>query len=218
MALPPGTGSIARVSGQQKIRLIVSVLLLVALLLLSGVVWSYRTIPLRDTSATRFDTILVLGTPSLPDGSPSLEQRARVLEGVREYRAGVAPHIIMTGGAAHNRFVEAHTMVELAAEQGVPRRDLIEEGQAQNTLQNIFYSAILMQQHGWKSTEVVSSPSHLPRAALILQHYPLAWRMHAAPWPREFSKAHILMAYWAEATYTSKLRWIGFRRTRYLPR
>ena len=206
-------------SGPVKGRLLVFVGLALALIYLIAVVWSYETIPLRDSPVMHFDTIVVLGTPSLPDGSPSLEQSARVLEGVREYRAGVAPHIIMTGGAAHNAFIEAHTMAELAAGQGVPRGDLTEEGRAQNTIQNIFYSWMLMQQHGWKSAEVVSSPSHLPRAALILEHYPFAWRAHAAPWPKQFSRMHILLAYGAEASYSCKLRWLGFKRaTPYLPR
>ena len=190
----------------------------VVLMWLVGVAWSYETIPLSDTAAGHFDTIIVLGTPSLPDGAPSLEQSSRVLEGVREYRAGVASHIIMTGGPAHNNFVEAHTMAELAAREGVPRCDLIEEGRAQNTVQNVFYSSLLMRQHGWKSAEIVSSPSHLPRAALILEHYSFAWRTHAAPWPGQFSKMHILLAYWEEAIYSCKLRWIGFKRTPYLPR
>ena len=140
------------------------------------------------------------------------------MEGIREYRAEVAPHIIMSGGPAHNEFVEARTMAELATRQGVPAGDVIEERRAQNTVQNIFYSSELMRQRGWKSAEVVSSPSHLPRAALILAHSSLAWRTDAAPWPTQFSKAHVLLAYLAEATYSCKLRWIGFKRTPYLPR
>ena len=195
------------------------VLPIVALLWLLGVFVSYVTIPTRNTTATHFDTIIVLGTPSLPDGSASLDQRMRVAEGVREYRAGVAPRMIMTGGAAHNHFVEAHTMVELARAEGVPQDALIEEGRAQNTIQNIFYSELLMQAHGWGSAEVVSSPNHLPRAALILGHYhSLAWRTDAAVWPPEFTAGHIQLAYLSEATYCFMLRWIGFKASPYLPR
>ena len=192
--------------------------LAIAALYFAVITWSYETIPRSNTAVGHFDAVVVLGTPSLPNGAPSLEQTSRVTEGVREYRAGVAAHMIMTGGAAHNTFVEAHTMAELAERLGVPQADVIEEGRAQNTIQNIFYSAALMQQHGWRSAEVVSSPSHLPRAALILEHYSFPWRTQAAPWPAQFSKMHILLAYWAEATYTSKLRWIGFKRSPYLAR
>lgn len=194
------------------------VLGVVALLGMLGVIASYVTIASGNTAATRFDTIIVLGTPSLPDGSPSPDQRMRVDEGVREYFAGVAPHMIMTGGAAHNRFVEAHTMVALARAEGVPGEALVEEGRAQNTIQNIFYSQLLMKAHGWGSAEVVSSPSHLPRAALILEHYSFGWRTHAAVWPRQFSKGHILLAYVFEAGYCTKLRWIGFKASPFLPR
>ena len=191
--------------------------MVVALLGAMGVLVSYTTIPSGNTGTARLDTIIVLGTPSLPDGSPSPDQRMRVDEGVREYRAGVAPHIIMTGGAAHNQFVEAHTMAELARTEGVPGDALVEEGRAQNTIQNIFYSVALMKAQGWGSAEVVSSPSHLPRAALILEHYTVAWRTHAAVWPQRFSKAHIVLAYLFEAAYCSKLRWIGFRASPFLP-
>jgi len=93
------------------------------------------------------------------------------MEGVREYKAGVAPHLIMTGGAAHNQFVEANVMRDLAVAQGVPAEVVLVEGQAQNTIQNIYYSEKIMAAQHWTSAEVISSASHLPRAALILKHY-----------------------------------------------
>ena len=147
-----------------------------------------QSIPTNNTSQTHFDTIIVLGYPANPDGTPSPEQRERTLEGVREYKAGVAPVIIFTGGPAHNQFVEAHVMATLALAQGIPSDAIIEEDQAQNTIQNIYYSDRIMTGHHWTSAEVVSSPSHLPRTALILEHYPaIQWRTRAAPWPAEYS-------------------------------
>jgi len=38
-----------------------------------------------------------------------------------------------------------------------------------------------MRSHGWQSAEVISSPSHLPRAGLILSRLPIEWRVHGAP-------------------------------------
>ena len=149
-----------------------------------------RTLPLSNTSAAHFDTLIVLGYPAKKDGTPRPEMRERVLEGVREYRAGVAPEIIMTGGAAHNGYVEAHVMAELAKAQGVPATAIVEEGQAKDTIQNAYYSVKIMQEHGWHSAEVVSSDSHLPRASLIFAHFPIAWRMHAAPWPLQYGLLH----------------------------
>ena len=177
----------------------------------------FRTIPTRNTTQTHFDTLIVLGTPSLPDGSPSPEQRERVLEGVREYRAGVAGHLIMTGGAAHNGVIEAHTMAVLALNQGVRPADVVEERFASNTIQNIYFSQRIMRAFGWTSAEIVSSPSHLPRASLILAHYQFPWSTHAAHWPREYTTEKIIVLEAAEAAYCTRLSVLGFPQTPYLP-
>lgn len=193
----------------------------VFLLILYG---NFFTIPRHNTAATNFDTIIVLGTPSRLDGTPSPEQRERVLEGVREYKAGVAPRIIMTGGAAHNHFVEAHTMAQFAASQGVPPSAIFEEPQAQNTIQNIFYSAQIMHQHGWSSAEVVSSPYHLGRTSLILLAFnsrqpalSIDWRTHPSGWPSEYAIYHKVVLYSVEAWRCLQLRLLGFPSSRFLP-
>jgi len=183
-----------------------------------GAIVVYRTVPADNTPVTSFSAIIVLGTPANSDGTPSPEQRERTPEGVREFRAGVAPHLVFTGGPAHNRFVEAHVMAVLALAQGVPANAIIEEDQAQNTIQNIFYSRRIMTLYGWNSAEVISSPSHLPRTALILEHYPIQWRVHAAPWPPEYSVWQRVVHYSVEAEYCLKLRLLGFPRTPFLPR
>ena len=118
-----------------------------------AVVITYRTVPDRTTDATHFDTLIVLGSPCEPDGAPSPEQRERVLEGVREMKAGRSDHMIVTGGAAHNRFVEAESMARLAEAQGVPADDVSIEPQARNTIENVFYSYSIMQAHDWKTAE-----------------------------------------------------------------
>jgi len=190
---------------------------LLALVYMATVAIAYRTVPSANTSQTRFDAIVVLGTPSLLDGSPSPEQRERVLEGVAEYRRHVANHIVMTGGPAHNPFVEAHTMAVFARSLGVPADAVIEEGQARNTIENVFFSMAILHQHGWTSAEIVSSPSHLPRAALILSHWPLAWRTHPAHWPPEYWALHKGVVYAREALECWRLRSFGFVPNSHLP-
>jgi uncharacterized SAM-binding protein YcdF (DUF218 family) len=181
-------------------------------------VFVFRTIPTENTPIEDVSAIIVLGTSANPDGTPSPELRERTLEGVHEFQAGVAPHLIFTGGPAHNQFVEAHVMAMLALAQGVPADAIIEEGQAQNTIQNIFYSRRIMTLYGWNSAEVISSPSHLPRTALILEHYPIQWRVHAAPWPPEYSPWQRLAHYSVEAEYCLRLKILGFPHTPFLPR
>jgi uncharacterized SAM-binding protein YcdF (DUF218 family) len=206
------------------VKSLVRILLSLCLVAVIIVAINYRTIPAANTTQTHFDTIIILGVPANLDGTASPEQRSRVLEGIREYRAGVAPILIMTGGAAHNHLVEAHVMAQFAVSQGVPASAILEEGQAQNTIQNIFYSATILHQHGWHSAEIVSSPSHLPRAALILETFdrvqpPLGidWRTHAAPFPAEYTPTRRLLYVCAEATYCMRLRLFGFPRSRFLP-
>ncbi|NYF80171.1 ElyC/SanA/YdcF family protein [Granulicella arctica] len=202
------------------VRIVVSLILLVILI----VAIDYRTIPSGDTAQPHFDTLIVLGYPANLDGTPSPEQRERVLEGVREYKTGIAPRLIMTGGAAHNQFTEAHVMAQFAEAQGVPASVILEEDQAQNTIQNIYYSAQIMHQHDWHSAEIVSSPSHLPRASLIMQTFnrvqptlSFDWHTHPAPWPAEYSLGRKLAVYSGEAWYCLKLRIYGFPASKFLP-
>ncbi len=178
---------------------------------------NYRAMPAGDATLRHFDAIIVLGAPSTDTGEPSPEQRQRVEEGVREVKAGSAPRLIVTGGAAHNRFVEAASMGRLARELGLPVDAIFEEPRAQNTIQNVFYSAEIMRAHGWHSAEVVSSPSHLPRAGLILSHFDrshpdaaFAWHTHAALWPPEYSFVRKAVLYMAESIYCLRLRLFGF--------
>lgn len=185
----------------------------------------YLTIPTHNTAATHFDALIVLGYPANADGTPSPEQRERVLEGVREYKAGVAPYIIMTGAAAHNQYIEADVMAQLARSQGVPASAILEDVQAQNTVQNIYYSSVIMHDHGMNSAEIISSPSHLPRAAMIVNTFNvdqpslyINWRTHAAHWPSEYSIFREAALYIGEARNCLILRFNGFPSSRFLPR
>ncbi len=201
--------------------------ILLGLALLCGALYllvpftAFETVPNHNTAATHFDMLIVLGHPAEDDGTPDPEMRERVDEGVREFRAGVAQHIIMTGGPAHNKFVEANVMADYAASQGVPREAIIAEGRAKDTIQNIWYSRAIMQANGWHSAEVISSAYHLPRTALILQHYTgdlaFDWRTHAARWPPEYGSWRQVIYNFHEAVGCLKLRWKGFTHSKFLP-
>lgn len=140
-----------------------------------------RFAPTGNTERTRFDAIVVLGSPADADGNPTPTELARVDEAVREYERGVAPRIILSGGAAHNRFVEAEVMARAAEAEGIPSGALVVEGRSTDTIQNVCYAARIMKAHGWRSAEVVSEAEHLPRAGLILSRTGLEWRTQAAP-------------------------------------
>lgn len=102
-------------------------------------------------------------------------------EAVHEYERGVATHLILTGGTTRGTFVEADVMARTAEAQGVPASSIVREPEARDTIQNACYSARIMKTHGWRSAEVVSAATHLPRAGLIFSRLDLKWRSHAAP-------------------------------------
>jgi uncharacterized SAM-binding protein YcdF (DUF218 family) len=163
-----------------KLRTVAGAAALVAFLLLWAAL-ARAFAPKSNTKIDHFDAIIVLGSPADGDGNPMPTQLARVTEGVQEYERGAAPRIIFTGAAVANQYVEAEVMAKTAHAQGIPDSAIIVEPQARDTIQNACYSVRIMKQHGWRSAEVVSSPSHLPRAGLIFSHLPIAWRSHSAP-------------------------------------
>ena len=182
-------------------------------------VWAnYKAIPTSNSATTHFDAIIVLGMPTKPDGTIAPETQARMEEGIHEYRAGVASHIIPTGGAAHNQYFEAHAMKEFAVSQGVPADAVLEEDEAKDTIQNIWFAHKIMEAHGWHSAEVVSSPSHLPRTALILEHYKdLQWRTQPSLWPPSYDQARIDGLFAHEAAMCWRLTHEGFKQNDDLP-
>ncbi len=162
-------------------RKLLATLTIAILCLLGWAAIARHSAPTYNTSLSRFDAIIVLGTLVDNDGNPSPELLARVTEGVREYERGVAPRLILTGGRDRNGFVEAQVMARTAMAEGIPLQAITEERQAKDTIQNGCYSMRIMEAHGWRSAEVVSSASHLPRAGLIFSQLPLGWRVHVAP-------------------------------------
>ena len=137
--------------------------------------------PASNTARSRFDALIVLGSPADAEGNPTPEQLARVTEAVHEYERGVAPRLIVTGGSTNHGLVEAQVMARTAEALGVPASSIYQEAQALDTIQNACYSARIMKAHGWQSAEVISAPSHLPRAGLIFSRTALQWRTRPAP-------------------------------------
>ena len=183
--------------------------------LVAAMILSYFTVPSSNTSQTHFDALIVLGTPTHRDGTPADHQIAKVDEAAREFRAGRAEHIIMTGGAAHNRFVEAETEAKVAIGEGIPAEDVLIEGRSMDTAQNLQFAWEIMQAHGWKSAEIISYPNHLPRAALLAERYQsqgLEWTTHATAFPPGFGPAARAWNYGLEMVKTAVTRWFGIAR------
>jgi uncharacterized SAM-binding protein YcdF (DUF218 family) len=137
--------------------------------------------PAGNASASRVDTLIVLGVPADQDGNPQPAMLARMNEAVREYERGVAPRMILTGGFDGRRYREAVVMARVAQAQGVPASAIFVEPDANDTIQNACYSARIMKAHNWRSAEVIAASTQLPRAGIIFSRLPIEWRSHAAP-------------------------------------
>jgi vancomycin permeability regulator SanA len=88
--------------------------------------------------------VLVLGYPTRADGSPDPVQRIRVEAGVATLRAFGCERLVLSGGAAHNRFVEADAMAEIARALGVDAAHVSLERAARNTWENVARSLPLV--------------------------------------------------------------------------
>jgi uncharacterized SAM-binding protein YcdF (DUF218 family) len=169
-------------SSNRSLRLRLFIALCIAVFcVLATAEFARRSAPVANTSLTRFDAIIVLGSQVDRDGNPTPKMLARVTEAVREYEHGVAPRMILTGGPTRKGVVEAEVMQRTAQAQGIPSSAIFVEPRAMDTVQNACYSTRIMQQHGWRSAEIISSSAHLPRTSMIFSHMPLEWRTHAAP-------------------------------------
>ena len=125
----------------------------------------------EETPLPHYDAALVLGCPALPDGTPSPCERCRVKSAVRQYRRGHVGRIIFSGGAAHSPAVEADVMGDLAVRRGVPAADVVREGRALTTWQNVRFSLRLMRPG--ETVLVISTADHLPRARRIARFWGL---------------------------------------------
>lgn len=112
------------------------------------------------------DVIIVLGAGTRKTGErlPS-QAKQRTLEGIKLYQQGYAPRIIISGGRDKNTgYVESDEMAKFAVANGLPAEAIIAERQSTSTWENAKYSLAIMQERGWKSAVVVTSPYHTWRA------------------------------------------------------
>lgn len=123
----------------------------------------------RTPSAT--DVAVVLGCPSEDDGRPSRCLQCRVQAAKYVLEQGRVQALIFSGGAAHNRHVEAEVMASLARHRGVERDRVLLEGQSLTTWQNLRFSQRIMRSHGFRSALLISTRDHLPRARRFAAYY-----------------------------------------------
>jgi vancomycin permeability regulator SanA len=126
---------------------------------------------LRLPAPTATDVGIALGCPSEDDGSPSDCLRCRVAGALRALRQKRVRAVIFSGGAAHNRHVEAEVMAALIRSYGVPESQIMVEGKALTTWQNLRNAQRLMRARGYETALLISTRDHLPRARRFADYY-----------------------------------------------
>jgi uncharacterized SAM-binding protein YcdF (DUF218 family) len=127
----------------------------------------------EQTPLPHYDAALILGCPAAADNTASPCERCRVKSAVRLYRRGTVGKLIFSGGAAHSPAVEADVMADLAVARGVPAGDVLREGRALTTWQNLHYSTLILRVQHLSTVLIISTADHLPRARRIARFWGL---------------------------------------------
>jgi len=93
----------------------------------------------------------------------------RLFHGMRLYRAGKAPWVMLVGGAAEGSSPEADFMADLLAEFSVPTDKMLLENQSRNTRENGVNAVKIMQENGIKKILLVTSAYHMRRAKGVFE-------------------------------------------------
>lgn len=129
--------------------------------------------PQPPEQTPRADAIVVLGgvtaAPIPPRATVEVHDAFdRLLHGVRLWKAGRAPVLVLSGGVitylVGSDVPEAERLATMAGEQGVPRRAMLLESASRNTRENAVYTARLLAENGLKRVLLVTSASHMRRA------------------------------------------------------
>ncbi len=144
-----------------------------------GLLYRQVEIQASQDEARPADVIIVLGAAVWPGGRPSPTLLARTEHGIRLFRAGYAPRLLLTGGSGRFPPAEAEVMARIARQTGIPRSALIEDDRATSTWESLRTARSIMTLNGWRTALVVSDPFHMFRALTMARD--LGIEAYAAP-------------------------------------
>jgi uncharacterized SAM-binding protein YcdF (DUF218 family) len=126
--------------------------------------------------ATRADVgpaqaIVVLGASVAADGTLSDSSLRRAIGGIRLYRAGLAPRLVLLGMGG-----EAASRARLAAELGVPREAMVIEDEEPTTRDEAARVAQVLGRRGERTVLLVTDVLHMGRARRLFEREGLVVR------------------------------------------
>lgn len=111
----------------------------------------------------------------------------RVMEGIRLYKQGFAPKMVMTGGPLAWNLTSAQWMKRQAIYFGIPANSILIEDRSCSTLENAKFSKILLDKLKVKKVIVVTAPTHTRRAYNVFKNV-LGKNTRLIIWPESFSE------------------------------
>lgn len=134
-----------------------------ALLALLILLFSTNFLEARDRSKDikePYDAIIVPGYPFRPNGKMNPIYKVRLYWAYHLYKQGKAKNIIVSGSAVHTPYVESKVYALYLIELGIDPDHIIIEDRAEHSLENVFYSMEIAEEHGFERVAVVSDKAH----------------------------------------------------------
>lgn len=152
-----------------KILMIICIIIFLVIIFIFGINYyvkysvKNRIIESNEIKDNNFDCILILGAGVRgKNPSPMLEER--LLMGIKLYKDGIAPKIIMSGDHGQVDYDEVNVMKKYAIDNGVPSEDIFMDHAGFSTYDSIYRAKDIFKV---KSMVIVSQEYHLYRALYI---------------------------------------------------
>ena len=115
------------------------------------------------------EAIVVLGGGVQPDGALSSESLPRVMQGIRLYKASLAPLIVFSGAGFAHRPAEAEVAARLARDLGVWSEQILTETGAHTTREEAARIARRLAPRAVRRILLVTDSEHLTRAVALFE-------------------------------------------------
>jgi uncharacterized SAM-binding protein YcdF (DUF218 family) len=120
------------------------------------------------------DAIIILGGfTSIPEGANETIEVSdgvdRLFLGLRLFREGKAPHLVLAGGAPYGSTPESVVMARLYEELGISKEVLLLEKKSRNTRENAVNLREMTEAIGMNRVLLVTSASHMRRAQAVFE-------------------------------------------------
>lgn len=134
--------------------------------------WEVKPVPVSEIE--NYDAAIILtgvtgARKDIPDRVLTHKGADRFLHPLQLYRLGKIDKFIVTGGSSRvltKLEAEANQIEKILLMAGVPKEDIITEGNSRNTRENAANTANLLKQHpDWDKLLLVTSAFHMRRAA-----------------------------------------------------